>query len=495
VSASCAKELALLVRSGWRLIALETFEEMRALRLLEQVAKSCERELLSFSIASGLSGQGGEPSSFDEGLRAMASHPRPALFAVLDAHRVLDDAVSLRRLRDLLGPLSERSQTLVLVGPTVDVPLELERETRHVELPLPRRDELEALFGRSVESPDPAALAAAANAALGLTGSEAVRVFRKACTSAGGLSDAAVAEIVREKRQALRRTPALEFCETAEQLGDVGGLGELKRWLADRRRAFSEEARRFGLPVPRGLLLLGVQGCGKSLCAKAVAREWQFPLLRLDIAEAFSRTEKSPEATIREATALAESLSPAVLWIDEIEKGFSAASSDTTSSRVFGSFLIWLAEKQSPVFVVATANDVQSLPPELLRRGRFDELFFVDLPTQAERIEIFAIHLRKRGRDPKQFALDDLAGQAERLSGAEIEQVVASSLYTAFAESRELADNDLANAITDTVPLYDTFEKRIKELRDWARHRARPATIDVKLVDLFQTQRSARGAA
>jgi MoxR-like ATPase len=496
MSASCAKELALLIRSGWRVIALETFEEGRALRLLEQVAKSCERELLSFSIASGLSGHGAhQAGTLDEGLRAMAGYTRPALFVVLDAHRLLGDAVSLRRLRDLLTPFAERSQTLVFVGPLVDVPLELERETRHVELPLPRREELEALFARHLETPEPAALAAAASAALGLTGSEAVRVFRKACALAGGLGDAAVAEIVREKRQSLRRTPALEFCETADQLADVGGLGELKRWLFDRRRAFGEEARRFGLPVPRGLLLLGVQGCGKSLCAKAVAREWQFPLLRLDIAEAFSRTEKSPEATIREATALAESLAPAVLWIDEIEKGFSAASSDTTSSRVFGSFLIWLAEKKNPVFVVATANDVTSLPPELLRRGRFDELFFVDLPTQAERIEIFAIHLRKRGRDPQQFSLDDLAAQSERLSGAEIEQVVGSSLYTAFAESRELADNDLANAINDTVPLYDTFEGRIKELRDWARHRARPATIDAKLVDLFQGESAARSRA
>lgn len=485
-AAACAREIALLLRSGWRVIALETFEESRALRLLEQVTKSCDRELLTFSIATGLSGQAQRSATLDDGLRAMSEHARPAVFTVLDAHRLLGDTTALRRLRDMLSTFAERSQTLVLVGPLIDVPLELERETRHVELPLPRRDELEALFRRAVEHPDLDTLQSAVGAALGLTGSEALRVFRKACTAAGGLSDAAVAEIVREKRQALRRTPALEFCDTADQLADVGGLGELKRWLFDRRRAFSEEASKFGLPAPRGLLLLGVQGCGKSLCAKAVAREWKFPLLRLDIAEAFSGGEKTPEATIREATALAESLSPAVLWIDEIEKGFAAAASDGTSSRVFGSFLTWLSEKQSPVFVVATANDVASLPPELLRRGRFDELFFVDLPTQTERIEILAIHLRKRGRDPKQFALDDLAGQAERLSGAELEQVVASALYTAFAESRDLGDNDLANAINETVPLYDTFEKRIKELRDWARTRARAATIDAKLVDLFR---------
>jgi MoxR-like ATPase len=493
MSSSCAKELALLLRSGWRVIALETFEESRALRVLDQVAKSCERELLTFSIAAGLTGHEHSDATLDAGLRSMSSFPRPALFAVLDAHRLLDDPVSLRRMRDLLGTFSERSQSVVFVAPLIEVPVELERETRHVELPLPRREELESVFRRGSDpSADESVLQAAASAALGLTGSEAMRVFRKACTTAGGLGEVAVQEIIREKRQALRRTPALEFCETADQLADVGGLGELKRWLFERRRAFSDEARQFGLPVPRGLLLLGVQGCGKSLCAKAVAREWQFPLLRLDIAEAFARADKSPEATIREATALAESLAPAVLWIDEIEKGFAAASSDNTSSRVFGSFLIWLQEKQSPVFVVATANDVQSLPPELLRRGRFDDLFFVDLPTHAERVEILTIHLRKRGRDPQQFALDDLAAAAERLSGAEIEQVIASSLYTAFAESRDLSDNDIANAINETVPLYDTFEKRIKELRDWARTRARAATIDARLVDLFQSSSAAR---
>ncbi len=188
---------------------------------------------------------------------------------------------------------------------------------------------------------------------------------------------------------------------------------------------------------------------------------------------------------MREATAVAESLAPAVLWIDEIEKGFAASGRDATSGRVFGSFLTWLAEKQAPVFVVATANDIEALPPELLRRGRFDDLFFVDLPNQAERMEILSIHLRKRGRDPLQFPLEDLAAESARLSGAELEQVVASALYKSFAENRDLAENDLINAITETVPLYDTYEKRIKELRDWARTRARPATLDAKVANLF----------
>ena len=312
-----------------------------------------------------------------------------------------------------------------------------------------------------------------------------MRVFRKACAKLRGLNDDAVAEIVREKRRALGRTPALSFHQFDAGLSDVGGLGELKLWLQERRRAFGSEARSFGLPTPRGLLLLGVQGCGKSLCAKAVAREWHFPLLRLDLAATFSSEAQSPEQAIREAVQVAESLAPAVLWIDEIEKGFAASESDPSASRVFGAFLTWLSEKDSPVFVVATANDVTALPPELLRRGRFDDLFFVDLPTENERAEILSIHLRRRGRDPLQFRLAELAAQAARLSGAELEQVVTAALYAAFAESRDLSETDLENAIHDTVPLYDTYEERIKELRDWSKGRARPASVDAKMVELF----------
>jgi SpoVK/Ycf46/Vps4 family AAA+-type ATPase len=228
-----------------------------------------------------------------------------------------------------------------------------------------------------------------------------------------------------------------------------------------------------------------VQGCGKSLCAKAVAREWNFPLLRLDLSSAFAAPDQSPELAMREATQVAESLAPAVLWIDEIEKGFAATALDPSASRVFGSFLTWLSEKQTPVFVVATANDVTQLPPELLRRGRFDELFFVDLPTAGERVEILTIHLAKRGRDPSHYRVPEHAEEAERLTGAELEQAVTAALYTAFAEARELEDDDIANALNETVPLYDTYEERIKELRDWARTRTRAASVDAKMVDLF----------
>jgi SpoVK/Ycf46/Vps4 family AAA+-type ATPase len=490
MSADCVQELSLLMRAGWRVAALESFEEERALRVLERAARSAKRALYTWSVSAGLTPEGTGSGSLDEGLRAIAKIEEPAVFAILDAHVPLQDYNAIRRMRDMLFELGRRRQVLVLLGAVIELPIELARETGRLSLPLPGAKELTTLFERVLDSGTdtevaPGHLDDCVRAALGLTGAEAVRVFRKAWLAHGGIDDRAVGEIIREKRQALRRTRALSFHDAVPALADVGGLGELKHWLRERRRAFGQEARDFGLPEPRGLLLLGVQGCGKSLSAKAIAREWGFPLLRLDLAVAFGDVTKSPEVTIREATAIAESLAPVVLWIDEIEKGFAATGSDASASRVFGSFLTWLAEKQSPVFVAATANDVTRLPPELLRRGRFDELFFVDLPSEHERVEILSIHLRRRDRDPAQYPLQELAAQAERLSGAEIEQVVTAGLYTAFAQSRDLTENDLANAIQETVPLYETYEERIKELRNWARTRARPATLDVKMVDLF----------
>ena len=484
------EELSLQIRSGWRLIALETFEEDRAIAMVQRVAEGLERKCDAWSLATGFEGDAQSSGSFDAAIRAIAVRTSPALFVILDAHRVIDDPLAIRRLRDMLPTLASRKQALILLGPALDLPAELQREAGRIELPLPGEAELRALFLRVLESAEigdakTGLLDEAIRGSLGLTATESVRVFRKAIRVLGGLSEGVPEVIVREKRRALHRTPSLTFHEDHGGLGEVGGLGELKQWLGERRSAFGSEARRFGLPTPRGLLLLGVQGCGKSVAAKAVAKEWQFPLLRLDLAAAFGSSTSSPEASIRETIAVAESLAPVVLWIDEIEKGFADSGSDPSSSRVFGSFLTWLSEKRSPVFVVATANDVHGLPPELLRRGRFDELFFVDLPTPAERAEILAIHLRKRERDPLQFPLEELAEEAGRLTGAELEQAVTAALYVAFADQRDLSASDLVNAIGETVPLYDTYEERIKELRDWGRGRTRPASIDAKMVDYF----------
>ncbi|HEY8120516.1 MAG TPA: AAA family ATPase, partial [Myxococcota bacterium] len=343
MSRAVDKELSLLLRSGYKLVALESFEEERAVRAAARAAEACEREFHTWSLAGGLDGQGKGAGGFDACMRAIEALEKPALIALLDAHSVIAEPLGLRRLRDALVRLGQRRQTLLLVGPLLELPLELEREAGRVQLPLPSAAELQALFekvlaGTPNTKAAPELLADCVRAALGLTGNEAVRVFRKAWLARGALDEATVTTIVREKQKALRRTPALSFHDSQDDLSGIGGLGELKRWLRERRRAFSEEARTFGLPAPRGLLLLGVQGCGKSLCAKAVAREWRFPLLRLDLAAAFGDPAKPPELTMREAMAVAESLAPAVLWIDEIEKGFAATDRDPRASRVLGAF-------------------------------------------------------------------------------------------------------------------------------------------------------------
>jgi len=255
----------------------------------------------------------------------------------------------------------------------------------------------------------------------------------------------------------------------------------LKEWLSKRALAFSDRARQFGLPEPKGLLLLGVQGAGKSLIAKAISSQWRLPLLRLDLGSLFSGLVGSSEQNMRTALQLAESVSPCLLWLDELEKGLAGAASSHlsdagTTARVFGSFLTWMQEKTAPVFVVATANDISILPPEALRKGRFDEIFFIDLPNHNERRDIFFIHITKRGRDPQKFDLDLLARLSENFSGAEIEQAVISALYDAFEDNRNLTDEDIATAIKNTIPLAQTMENQVSALRGWARTHARPAS-------------------
>jgi SpoVK/Ycf46/Vps4 family AAA+-type ATPase len=289
--------------------------------------------------------------------------------------------------------------------------------------------------------------------------------------------------VIEEKSRAIRASRYLEFWELNDDMGAVGGMDNLKLWLDQRATAFSERARRFGLPAPKGLFLLGVQGCGKSLMAKCVAGSWQVPLLRLDMGAVFSVHDQA-ETALRQTMRVAESMAPTVLWIDELEKGFSATT-DAGAGRALGSFLTWMQEKTVPVFVVATANEVRALPPELLRKGRFDEIFFVDLPNAHERLAILDIHLRRRDRDPEGFDLTTVAEETERFSGAELEQVVISALFKAFSMERDLREEDLVDACRETIPLAITMDDRLKELREWARPRARRASEDTRRVDFF----------
>jgi len=296
----------------------------------------------------------------------------------------------------------------------------------------------------------------------------------------------AVPLLLAHKRALLKRNTVLEAVAVESGLDDIGGLAELKQWIIERRNNFSPEARAFGIPMPKGLLLLGVQGCGKSLTAKSIANIWRFPLVRLDFVNLF-RQERSVEELMRDAIAAAESFAPLVLWIDEIEKALFQEAQSAEVRRVLGWLMTWMQEKSAPVFLVATANNVEILPPELLRKGRFDEIFFVDLPSAEERTEILRIHLARRGRDPNAYDAAKLAGAAEHFSGAELEQMVIDALVADYAKGRDLTQKALEEALRRTVPLAVTYEEQIKKLRMWARGRARNASGNLRIEALFQS--------
>ena len=311
---------------------------------------------------------------------------------------------------------------------------------------------------------------------------EAENVFAKIIVKDERLSGDDVNVVFAEKQQIIRKSGLLEYYSTSESFTTIGGMAVLKDWLRKRSVAFGEEARRFGLPAPKGILLLGVQGCGKSLSAKAVSSLWQLPLLRFDMGRMFGSLVGSSEENVRKAIAVAESVAPAILWVDEIDKAFagtqgSGSTDGGTTARVFGTFLTWLSEKTAPVFVVATANDISQLPPELLRKGRLDEIFFVDLPVDAERAEIFQIHLAKRSREPETFRIPDLVAASQEFSGAEIEQAIISALFDAFYAREDLTTEHLLEALRQTVPLSKTMDEQLSRLRSWADGRARHASV------------------
>jgi len=493
------KELDTLVRARYPLIYLVSWEEQRLDTILDELAKRHGKALVGWSVTKGLRRLGGtrggavvegarEPM---EALAAIEKLTEPSLVVLKDFHPYLNDPAVIRGLRELAQSLKTTYTTVILLSPVLQIPTELEKEMTVLDVPLPTHDELYGLLKEIAEvvvKGNRASVSlrredadAIAKAAQGLTLSEAENAFAKAIASDSRLAKEDIGLILDEKRQVIRKSGLLEYYPTEEQFANVGGLENLKTWLSRRGNAFSEPARRFGLPEPKGLLLLGVQGCGKSLTAKAIASSWKMPLLRLDMGRIFSGLVGSSEENLRKAIRVAESVAPAVLWTDEIEKGLSGAGSSGFSdggvtARVFGAMLTWLQEKTAPVFVVATANRIDMLPPELLRKGRFDEIFFIDLPARPEREEIFRIHVGRRGRKPEPFDLGALAAAAEGFSGAEIEQVVVAALYDAFAEGKELEQRHLARAVSETFPLATTMREDIQKLREWAKTRTRPAS-------------------
>lgn len=415
-----------------------------------------------------------------------------AIFILLDFHPFLTNHQVIRRLRDAAQALKTSNKTIILLSPKLALPDEVAKDIVVLDVDLPAFAELTTALDDFLAQAQADQRVIQVNlhaeqrerllkASQGLTLDEMRSVLNKAVVAHQQIGENTIPLMLAEKKQIIRKSDMLEYFAPEETFDELGGVATLKRWLAKRDQAFTEEARHFGLPVPKGLLLVGVQGCGKSLTAKAVASQWKLPLLRFDLGKVFSGLVGSSEENARKAIKVAESIAPCILWIDEIEKGLAGSASSHfsdagTAARVFGTFLTWLQEKEKSVFVIATANDITQLPPELLRKGRFDEIFFVDLPGAAERQEIFRIHLRKRRRAPEQFDLHALQQASNGFSGAEIEQVVISGLYDAFEHGRPLSTADVLKSLQETVPLSQTMAEHLAALRAWAKTRARSAS-------------------
>ncbi|HAH19284.1 MAG: ATPase [Omnitrophica WOR_2 bacterium GWF2_43_52] len=500
----CDKEIDVLVRARYPLIYLVSWEETRIIERLRDMAERRQKKLFLWSITRGIFKLEDVSSKVDEATRDpinalsyIEKYPDPALFVFLDFHSFLNDQTIIRKARDLVSNLKDTYETLIIISPVLTVPVELEKEFVVVDYDMPYYEEMTELLDEIIQvvskTPEvtidltPDTKERLAKAALGLTRSEAENAFARAIVIDKKLDVNDIDKILDEKKQAIRKSKLLEYYELREEFSNVGGVDCLKDWLSKRGIAFTQKAQEFGLPQPKGIMLLGVQGCGKSLTAKAVSGLWKLPLLRLDIGAVFSGIVGSSEENMRRAIKLAEALAPIVLWIDEIEKGLSGVQSSTfsdagTSARVFSTFLTWLQEKTAAVFVIATANNIQQLPPELLRKGRFDEIFFVDLPTQDERKEIFGIHIKKRKRDAARFDVELLAKESEGFSGAEIEQAVIAAMYDAFLEKKDIDSEGIIRSIKQSVPLSVTMKENIEDLRAWAKYRARPASSSRKEV-------------
>lgn len=413
------------------------------------------------------------------------------VFILRDFDPYLDNPVVVRRLRDLAFALKRSYSTVIFLSPVLAVPAHLDKEIVVVDYDLPGLEELalilEDLVGRvagNTETHIDLAVPgreAIVKAALGLTADEAANVFAKALVLNSNLDDIDISVVLSEKKQIIRKSGILEFYEATSEFSSIGGLARLKEWLNKRGAAFSEKAHAFGLPDPRGILLLGVPGCGKSLTAKAIGASWKLPLLRFDVGSVFGKYVGESEANLRRALRTAEAVAPCVLWVDEMEKAFSQGRGEDggTTLRILGGFLSWLQDKKAPVFVVATANNIDLLPPELLRKGRLDDIFFVDLPNEAERGDIFRIHLQKHGRDSGGFDVAELSAKSDGYSGAEIEQSVIAALYDAFDEARDVTTQDVLHNLSLMVPLSVTMQEEVEKLRQWASTRARPASNPV----------------
>jgi SpoVK/Ycf46/Vps4 family AAA+-type ATPase len=488
-------QLQLLITAGNPLISVVSHDEEGVTEVVQWCAERLGLPLFEWSVTTGMFQKlpahadiGVKPGKAVPALDYILDNPgKKEIYFLKDLGPHLKDAYVQRQLREI--HLRRRVSVILLdLEPLTE---SIRRLAVSIEMPLPTAEELEKVVRdtfRDIQAKSYEEITASvarkdieqmAQTLRGLTKGEAARVVAAAVYDDNALTPKDLPRMVEYKRNLLKSAGCLETIAVNVSPDDIGGLDNLKLWLAKRRGATTARAREYGLDQPRGILLLGVQGCGKSLCAKVVAADWQIPLLRLDPGVLYQKYIGESETRLREALAQAEAMAPVVLWIDEIEKAFASAASTSSdgglSQRMFGTLLSWMQDHRHPIFIVATANDIEALPPELMRKGRFDEVFFVDLPDAAARRKILEIHLRRRRRDPGRFGLDEIAAATEGFSGAELEQLVVSGMYSAFAKSEELADGHILAERTTTKPLSTLMRERIVELREWAKDRCVPA--------------------
>jgi len=515
------QRLKILIDSSTPIVVIETAEEVCAVRLVRQACAALQLATFEWSIADGLVRSGSEPQvdsqklltmartgtlDPESGARSIYNSQQPeqvlanlqsmtveAAFILKDFHRHMDDPIVIRRLRDVGQKFSTNRRTVIITAPSITIPPELASLVEFLEMPLPDKprlrqiiDEMSMRIGKThtlKRTLEASGLDTMADNLRGLTEDEAERAISQSIVARYGLTPETIKDVLQAKKDLLQRSKMLDFVECSDTLSDVGGLENLKQWLAVRRGTWNDQARSFGLEPPKGMIILGVQGCGKSLCARAVAGEWGVPLVKFDTSVVFDKFIGETEKRIQKVFRVAEGLSPCVLWIDELEKIFAGSGPDAASvdagvsSRILAALLSWMQDRKEPVFVAATCNNVTVLPPELIRKGRFDELFFVDLPNPAERQRIFVIQLKRRKQDPTAFDLAQLATVAEGYSGAEIDAAVQAGMYEAFATKSALSTATLIQALAKTVPLSTTRAEEIEQLRQWAKDRAVPATL------------------
>ena len=485
-----------LIESNDSCISIVTHEERYALDIIRQVALDLKCNLWIWSVTGGVK-EGfladspfiAETETPTAGLRYLAEAEQDSICVALDLAGHLKACSVLRGMRDLIGRFGQNGNTLVMIDCDDTLPEVVKSYTRHFEISFPSQQELVKIVSETLQrfhrkTPieigiTKKGLDTIVRNLRGLTRRQAKQIIADTVIEDRRFDNNDINRVIASKRGMIQRGGLLGYVETPLDLSEIGGMRQLKKWLNQRKGAFSSKAEEFGLEAPKGVLMLGVQGAGKSLCAKAIAAAWHQPLLRMDPGALYASFIGESERNLRDALRQTEMMSPVILWIDEIEKAFASAASRSAdgglSQRMFGTLLTWMQEHEAPVFVVATANDIGALPPELLRKGRFDEIFFVDLPSLKVRREIFAIHLRKRNRDPSKFDLGELAKASVGYSGSEIEQAVVSALHEAYSEKTGLTTDQILLAIRNSPPISVTLAERVQGLRAWAKDRCVPA--------------------